>query len=496
MSKHNYFVKFLKKIYLSINNLLREYLNKLNFKNFSIIVRSNKVLLVLVAISILFLTYLLIPNVYSKQQIEDEIKKQVSNNFGLSFIFLEDLNYKFLPRPHFTSKNVIISYNQNEVSAIKKLKIYVSLSNLFNLEDMQINDLILENANFNLNTKNNNFFIEILNKNLKNGNFEIKDSNIFYRNIDEEVIFINKIKKIKYFYDKKNIQNTVIAKNEIFNIPYTLKLNKEITKKNIFSKLNLNFLKLQIENKIDFVDDFKKGSAHVIFNQNKSNISYTIKKKFIAFSFFDKVDLPNFIIKGEFNFNPFYSRVEGTTKKINLSPLFDSNSLLIQLLKTGILNNKNLNFHLDVYANKVKNYHSFADIFFNVKIQEGLIDLDNTKFSWNDSVNFKISNSLIYLKDNELILDGKLDIFIKDSNDIYKSLLTPKNLRTNIKKIELSFNYNFDQKILGFNDIKVNNVLNQNLNKTFKKLIFKKNKLQNKIYLKNSINEAITSYAG
>ena len=67
------------------------------------------------------------------------------------------------------------------------------------------------------------------------------------------------------------------------------------------------------------------------------------------------------------------------------------------------------------------------NIFLNSKIEEGLIDLDDTKFAWKDLANFKISNSLLYVKDNQLILDGKLDIVIGNSAEIYQSFLTPKN---------------------------------------------------------------------
>ena len=50
---------------------------------------------------------------------------------------------------------------------------------------------------------------------------------------------------------------------------------------------------------------------------------------------------------------------------------------------------------------------------------------------------------------------------IKKSDEIYKSFLTPKNYRIEIKKIELSFNYNFDQLTANLNDIKVDELINQ-----------------------------------
>ena len=95
-----------------------------------------------------------------------------------------------------------------------------------------------------------------------------------------------------------------------------------------------------------------------------------------------------------------------------------------------------------------------------------------------------------------LILDGKIKINVNDYNKIYKFLLTPKNYRNKIDQIDLSFTYNFDQKIAALNDIKIDNKINQNINKILSNIILKKDDLQNKIYFKNLLNQAIKSYAG
>ena len=95
-----------------------------------------------------------------------------------------------------------------------------------------------------------------------------------------------------------------------------------------------------------------------------------------------------------------------------------------------------------------------------------------------------------------MVLDGKLKINIIDYNEVYKFLLTPKNYRNKISKIDLNFTYNFDQNIAELEDIKIDNKINQNVNKILNNVIFKKDDLQNKIYFKNLLNEVIKSYAG
>ena len=256
MSKNNHFVKFFKKIYLFINRLLEKYLNKLNPNNLSNILRSNKVFLTFVAIIILFLSYLSIPHVYKKVEIRKELENQLFDKFGLNFNFTQNFEYKFYPRPHFIIEESSILEKKLNISDIKKLSIYVSLDNLFSLKNITIKDVILENANFNLNKKNSDFFLKILDNDFLQSKFIIKNSNVFFKNNNEEVLFVNKIVDMKYYHDTKELKNLVNSDNEIFNIPYIFILNKD--KKKIFTKININYLKLQIENEIDYRDEKKE----------------------------------------------------------------------------------------------------------------------------------------------------------------------------------------------------------------------------------------------
>ena len=166
------------------------------------------------------------------------------------------------------------------------------------------------------------------------------------------------------------------------------------------------------------------------------------------------------------------------------------------MLKTEIFNNKNIDFKLNINANNVYNKSNFKNINLNSKIQEGLIDADNTKFKWRDIAEFELSESLIYVKNGELVLDGKLKINISNFNKLYKFLLTPKNYRNQIKRVDFNFTYNFDQKIAELKDIKVDDKINNKINKILNNLVLKRDDLQNKIYFKNLLNEAIKSYAG
>ena len=83
MSKHNYFFRFLISINKFINSLLKRNLNKLNATNLKKILINNKVFLSIVLLIILFFSYLSLPNIFNKNQILGELKKDLLNKLNL-----------------------------------------------------------------------------------------------------------------------------------------------------------------------------------------------------------------------------------------------------------------------------------------------------------------------------------------------------------------------------------------------------------------------------
>ena len=496
MSKKNFFVKYIKNISAFINNLLEKNLNKLNSKNLRILFKNNKIILTFVALFVFFISYLLLPTFYNESDISKKLKNELQSKFDLNLKFSQNIKYNFFPKPHFTIIDSIIFNNQKEISKINKLKIFISLDNLLSIKNIQVRDMILENANFNLNKKNYNFFFELLNKSFKKGDLIIKNSNVFYKHSDDEVLFMSKIFKMKYYYESKELKNIFYSENEIFNIPFSIETFLSQDKNKIFSLINLNLMKLKIENELSFENDKKIGKSEVVLNKSKKILEYKIEKNSFNFNIFDKIDKPNFNYKGNINFKPFFANLDGYSDQINLNYFFSSNGIILQLLKTEIFNNKNIDFKLNINAENVKNNTNFKNINLNSKIQEGLIDTDKTKFEWKNFVEFELLESLIFVRDGELVLDGKLKINVINYDEVYKYLLTPKNYRNKIKKIDLNFTYNFDQKLAELKDIKIDNKINQNVNKILNNVILKKDDLQNKIYFKNLLNEALKSYAG
>jgi hypothetical protein len=500
MSKHNFFVNFLKKINIFINSLLEKKLNKLNF-----IFDSDKLLIFLSFkrifgfISVLFViifSYLSLPYFYNTNDLVNKIKNQLSKNLKFNFSINNDFTYNFFPKPNFVFKQTKFYNNKKTFAEVERVKIYVSPKNLFSIDNIKIDDVILNNVNFNLNNQNYNFFTELLNNNFSNFDFEINDSNIFYRNIENDVLFINKVNQIKYYYDSKDFKNTLLANCEIFNIPYTIELKDDINEKKLISEINFEFLSLKVINELSNKNSNKSGSIKFINNKDISEGEYEIKKNFLNFNYLDKSLDGNFKYEGMINFMPFFSEIFGNVKKIDLNKFLDLDSILVQLFKTELLNNNNLNIDTIIRAEKIIPYNDLINLVLNLKIKEGLVDINKTKFSWSNNVEFQISDSLLYVKDNNLTLDGNILINIYDVNEVYKFFQTPRNYRKEIKKIKFNFAYNFDQKVTTLNNIEIDGLLDQRVNQILNQFVSRDTLLQNRVYFKNLINEALKSYAG
>ena len=496
MSKKNFFVKYIKTINYFINNLLEKNLNKLNFKNLTYLFKNNKIILTFVALFVIFISYLLLPTFYNHEDISNKLKNELQNQFDLNFKFSENIKYNIFPKPHFIITKSILSYDKNKISEIKELKIFISIDNLQSIKNIKIKDLIIENANFNLNSNNYNFFLKPLKKNFKDGNLIIKNINIFFRNLENEVLFINNISNAKYYFDPKEIKNILDANNEIFNLPYSIKIFDDKIEKKIHSKINIESLRLKIDNQTSYADKNYLGLSEINLINTKSLFEYKLKNNLFEFKFFDKLQNSEFSYVGKFNFKPFYSNITGNTNKLDLSPLFSSNAIIKELLKTEILNNKNIDFNLIVAGNNIKEFDDFKNVLLKSKIQEGLVDIDQSKITWKNNIDFEFLDSLIFVKEGKLILDSNVEISINNSNELYKFLLTPKNLRKKISKVNVNFTYLFDEKNIKVNNIRIDGKTLEKSKYSYDDILLKENNLQNKIYFKNLLNEVIKNYAG
>ena len=206
--------KNLNKFNFFINNLLKKYLSKLSFlfekDELLKYLGVKRILVFFIALFFLIFSYFSVPYVYNSEKLITNIKSQLLKNLNLDFNLSENYSYSIFPKPNFTFKE---SSFLNKVENLGEIRVYISSKNLIFQNKIKIKDIIFNKMNFNLNKENYNFFKELLTNDFSKFTLIIKNSNIFYKNNKNDVLFINKINQLKYFYDFKNLENIILVNN-------------------------------------------------------------------------------------------------------------------------------------------------------------------------------------------------------------------------------------------------------------------------------------------
>ncbi len=495
MRKHNLLSKQLKKQFLSINNTLESYFNsfksfKSNFKKIKL-TTNNRVFLAIGALIILTLSYFLLPTIYNKNLIKLEIKIQIKKKYNIDLKFDESIKYGLLPRPHFSAKNSRIFNNGNEIANVENFKIFVSFKNFLNINKVELKDLIFQKADFNVYKEDLIFFQKLLTIEPNENQIIFKNSNLFFKNNDE-ILFINKIFQSKFFYDSKNLENILYSKNEIFNLPFKITIRNDKFNKKILVKFNSKKVRLNLDSEIDYSEKNINGILDLLFVSKSTLLNYEVKKN--SFNF--QSDDLKYKYDGKIDFKPFYFYANFEYEGLSLKNLFKEDTILVDIIKSEILKNKNLNAKIDLNIKNITNVDELKDLNLDIGIDEGDIVLSNSKIKWKDDVEISLTESLLNFDKYQINLVGKIILKFKNLDNFYKSFQIKKKNRKKINEVKLDFVYNFTQETISFDNAKVDNNSSEKLNRYINDFNLNDKRIFNKITLKNFINNFFNAYAG
>ena len=495
MPKHNQFIKKLKSQFVSINDTIESYFNNLKFFIKDLkkrkLSQNNKVFLASSLVVILIISYYLIPTLYNKELVQLEIKNQISKKYQIDIKFNDKIKYGLLPRPHFVTKNLSILRDDKEIGVVKNFKINIKANNFFSFNEIQFKDLIFDKSDFNIYNQDLVFFETLLKTEPSENKIVIKNSNIFFKDDNDDILFINKIKKSEFYYDSYNLINVLKSKNEIFNIPYKLIIKNDKFNKLVSTDFNSQKIRLSIENQISYDSKKQQGLMEILFVNQTTSLEYKLNKNTLNFFTKDQKNQYNGLIE----FKPFYLKANFNYDGLSTKNWFNENSVLYNLIKSEIFNNENLNININLNVKDLININELNNLFLNLAIESGDISFSDSYIMWKDDLKIYLSESLLNIDQNEIYLVGKVLIDIKDTNDFYKSFQIKKNYRKNIKEIQFDFNYNFTQQKISFNNFEIDNKSSMNIENFVEKFNLNE-KFFNKITFKNFVNDFFKVYFG
>ena len=495
MRKQNLLSKKIGKQISTINNLLENYFNSL--RRFILDVRrlrfdkNNRVFLTIVSIIFLTIIYFLIPTAYNKELIKKEIKNQIYQKYNLAIKFDNEIQYNFLPKPHFSSKNLSILNDQSKVGEVKNFKIFIDFKNFFKFNQIQTQDVIFDKAAFNIKKSDLSLFKNLLKTEPNRNKIKIKRSNIFFMNKDNEVLFINQINDSQFYYDLKNLKNIFFSKGKIFNVPYKLIIGNDKLNEILNFELVSKKLVLKIENRTDYKMEDDTGSLKISF-KNKNNIfKYQINKNTMEIFLNDT----NKTFKVSLEFKPFYLISNLNYQTFRIRDLFN-NPFFIEILKSQILNNKNLNALMNFNVKNIYDFDRFSDFSLKLKIEDGNYNFSNSNITWKENVKVLFSDAFLDFDKGKINLNGKTSFDVKDKDEFFKFFQIKKELRKNIDKIELDFNYDLNEEKITFDNLRIDNKSNKEIEEIISNFNSSNKRFLNKITFKNFVNDILIAYFG
>ena len=506
-------IKFIitKKI-INLNSYFIDQFNKIsNLKNiktskFIKVSNFNKLLIALISLLFLYLFYLSIPTLYNKGSLQKDLTNKILKEFNINISFSSEITYSILPSPHFIIENVKIFNDKDadleELSQIKKLKIFVYQDNFFFQNKIRIKKILIEEANILISKKDLIFFENLFNKKFSNKQFIVKNSKIFYRNKKKETVSIFDISKLNLNYNERKLINEIVTKGQIYNIPYKFKWTRDFKiKKKTITDIELEELKLTMKDINSYSNKENYSLNFLNIAGTRLNSEYKVLKDKINFkSDNSKIFKNDLSYNGEMFFNPFELKLSINLKKLDLKQSLILLNLSEQLLKSNLLFNENINANIsfnlkEIIKNKLFNSSKIFLNFYN-----GKINIDNSYLISNKIGKLKLTNTNFERISNGVVFTSTFNLNIVDQDKFYKVFQISKNNRIPLEDIFFELKINFINKNFKITNFRINN-LNNKPNDMTQEVIDEynsndQNDIKNWIDLKNFTNKIFSNYSG
>ena len=326
----------------------------------------------------------------------------------------------------------------------------------------------------------------------------IKKSNIFIRNKKNEIISIIKIPAGFISYDELNLVNTLNIKGKIFNVPFVFELINDLSSSN-FDEINIRSKKINLFFSNSLTEKNKKtinGLNILKFFNLKLVTDYQYEKNSIKFnSIKSQTKKTGINYAGEVSLNPFNLLIDLDLQRVNFFKFINPNSIFLEFIKNNILFNKNLSAKINVKSKDIKanKFFDTMKVIFNIK--NGKIDLNQTFLTNHDIGSLKVKNSDFYFLDNKLIFSTDVNIDLKNLDNFYSLLQTPKKIRKKINNISINFSHDFLENHTIINSFTINNLeTNDNIAEILQD--FNNQESKNFIKSRGFVNKLLQAYSG
>ncbi len=431
---------------------MKNYLSKIEkfkFKNYISNFRNNYpfgIIVISITVVFLFLLYFTIPTFYNYENFEKEFQKKISKDFKLDIKNISGITYLMLPSPHFLIEECDIYFPENPENQIlkaKNLKINIYSKNFHKKEKIELKNIYLNKIDLNLEFEDIKNFYNHLKYNISKPIF-LNNVNLFFRDQNNEIILISKVKKFEYFFNLKNKEKKLNILGNLFGSNFKFNweknfINPYITNSNIkFNNPNLNIS--NIFNKQN--ENFVKAQTNFSFLRNKLNLRYKFNKDKIEFT--DDKNKKNYHSKliGNIKLDPFFFDLNLILSNISIETALKN--IFLNLYKTNKSSYLNFNGNLKINLNEINN-RLFENLVLNINFLEDKITLDQSSLSLKKIGKINFSTPVVYEKNQQIFVKSKITFDVDNQQELYKRFLISRQNRIDLKKVYFEIEYNIDE---------------------------------------------------
>ena len=488
VSKKN-FLSFLKKVNLILVNIF----DNLQFNNLKRLTKlfliDKRVIFTLIIIFFSVFVHLSTPAFYKDSWVKGIVKNQFEKEFEFEIVFSEKINYAIFPIPHFSFKDVKFVSNERDLAQIELVKVYLTFSKFLDKNKMNIQNIVIKKAKFDFFKDDLKNLLTFFNRKINEKKISILNSKIFLKDEDEDIYSIISINKSQSIYNEIEAKNDLDVNGEIFNNSFKFKLKNNFSDKRsnidlVFDKLNKRFI-----NNVDFKNKKVEGNLSYFDARKKYDTFYTFHNDILKFYSNEKVGDKTFY-SGIINFNPFFSKLEVNLKSINIKNLLYNDSLFIEILKSNIFVNKNLNFNIKVKSENISDHRKLKDLNLNINYENQLLNFNQSNLVLEDILEISLIESK-FVNSKKQYFSGTFEILIYDHSKLYRFFQTKKKYRKKIDSIYITTKYDFIKNDLILEKVIIDNNTSKNINYLIKQYNQDNKPIRNKVDLRNFFNSFI-----
>ena len=127
----------------------------------------------------------------------------------------------------------------------------------------------------------------------------------------------------------------------------------------------------------------------------------------------------NKTFKGLLEFKPFYLIFKINYETFRIKDLIN-NPFFSEILKSQILNNKNLNALINLDVKNVYDFDRFSDLSLKLRIEEGNYNFSDSNIIWKENVNVRFLDASLIFDKEKINFNGRTSLDVKNKDQFYK----------------------------------------------------------------------------